>query len=100
MNASEALGHKFPAAGARMAFVYVLYSRTTKRHYTGATSDLERRLSEHNSDLSPATRYRGPWDLVYQEELATIREALQRERYFKTGRGREELKRLPHEPLA
>jgi hypothetical protein len=31
---------------------------------------------------------------VYQEELATVREALQRERYLKTGKGREELKRL------
>jgi putative endonuclease len=82
-----------------MAFVYALYSRTTKRHYTGATSNLERRLSEHNSDLSAATRHRGPWVLVYQEEFATVREALQRERYLKTGKDREELKRLLHGPF-
>jgi hypothetical protein len=37
---------------------------------------------------------------VYREELATVKEALQRERYLKTGKGREELKRLLREPLA
>ncbi|MHB8392198.1 MAG: GIY-YIG nuclease family protein [Acidobacteriaceae bacterium] len=82
-----------------MPFVYVLYNRTTNRYYTGATSNLGRRLSEHNSDQSIATKHRGPWELVYEEEHATVAEALQRERYLKTGKGREERTRLVQERL-
>lgn len=82
-----------------MPFLYVLYSELTQRHYTGATSNLEQRLAQHNSDQSTSTKNRGPWNLVYHEEYATLREALQRERYLKTGTGREELKRLMREQL-
>jgi predicted GIY-YIG superfamily endonuclease len=35
-----------------------------------------------------------PWSLIYMEEFATRSEAVRRERYFKTGRGREELERF------
>ncbi|MHB8301843.1 MAG: GIY-YIG nuclease family protein [Acidobacteriaceae bacterium] len=77
-----------------MPFIYVLYSHLAERHYTGATSNLEQRLAQHNSDQSISTKNRGPWRLVYQEEYATIGEALRRERYLKSGKGREELKRL------
>jgi putative endonuclease len=82
-----------------MPFVYVLYNRTTNRYYTGATSNLERRLSEHNSDLRIATKHRGPWELVHQEEYATVEEALQRERCLKTGKGGEERTRLLQQRL-
>jgi len=54
----------------------------------------------HNSNLSRATRHRGPWDLVYQEELATVWEGLRRERDLKTEKGREELKCVLRKPLA
>ena len=52
------------------------------------------RFQQHNSDASSSTKNRGPWDLVHHEEFATLSEAVQRERYLKTGRGREELKKL------
>ena len=79
-------------------FIYVLYSHLAKRHYTGVTSNLEQRLAQHNSDQSISTKNRGPWKLVYQEEYATIGEALRRERYLKSGKGREELKRHLQQP--
>jgi len=34
-----------------MFYVYILKSRTDGMLYTGYTSDLRRRLAEHNSDL-------------------------------------------------
>jgi putative endonuclease len=77
-----------------MFFAYVLRSRMTRRLYTGATSDLKTRLAQHNSDESISTKHRGPWDLLYYEEFATLAEAMRRERYFKTGKGRDELKKV------
>jgi putative endonuclease len=77
-----------------MFYPYIVLSRVTGRCYTGSTSDLQTRLEQHNSDESVSTKNRGPWDLVHREEFATLAEAVRRERYFKTGREREELKKL------
>jgi putative endonuclease len=77
-----------------MFHVYVLRSQTTGHLYTGQTEDMERRLAEHNSNLATATKRRGPWDLIYRETYQTRSEAMRRERYLKTGRGREELREL------
>jgi len=77
-----------------MFYTYILRSRVTGHYYTGSTSNLQARLQQHNSDASASTKNRGPWDLAHNEEFATLAEAVRRERYFKTGRGREELKKL------
>jgi putative endonuclease len=74
--------------------VYILRSDSIGRFYIGSTEDLERRLAEHNANLAPATKNRGPWRLVYDEVHLTRSAAMRRERYFKTGRGREDLQRL------
>ena len=77
-----------------MYFVYVLESEKTGRRYTGSTGDLEDRLYRHNSGQSKATKHGVPWRLIYSEEFETRPQAVQREMYFKTGVGREELERL------
>ncbi|MBZ5671737.1 MAG: GIY-YIG nuclease family protein [Acidobacteriia bacterium] len=77
-----------------MYYVYVLMSESTGRLYKGSTEDLPRRLEEHNANLASATKNRGPWKLVYHEECPTRSAAMLRERYFKTGKGREELKEV------
>ena len=61
-------------------YLYVLRSISTGRFYIGHTENLARRVSEHNSNRTPSTRNRGPWELVYSEEFATRSEATQRER--------------------
>jgi putative endonuclease len=66
-----------------MAFVYILQSESTQRFYIGSTNDLQRRLSEHARDHSLATRGRGPWILVHQENHPTLASARQRERAIK-----------------
>jgi len=76
-----------------MFTTYVLRSKATRRLYTGSISNLARRLEQHNTDASVSTKHRGPWELVYREDFATLAEALRRERYLKTGKGREELTR-------
>lgn len=77
-----------------MYFIYVLRSMTTGRHYVGFTLDLVQRLGQHNSGITNSTKNRGPWELVHQEEFATRTEAMRRERYWKSGQGREELRRI------
>jgi putative endonuclease len=77
-----------------MYFVYVLRSETTGRHYVGYTSDLTQRLGQHDNGITKSTKNRGPWEMVYREEFNTRSEAARRERFFKTGQGREELKRI------
>ena len=72
--------------------VYVLKSESTGRLYVGHTSDLTQRLGQHNHGITKSTKNRGPWALVYREGYATRAEAMWRERYFKSGRGREYLK--------
>ena len=77
-----------------MFTVYVLRSCTTFRLYIGQTSDLSRRLEEHQQGMARYTRNRGPWQLVHQEEYATRSEAMLRERFLKSGVGRAWLKQL------
>ena len=53
--------------------------------YTGITTDVERRLKEHNAEKSVTryTRVRQPLELAYQEMAASRSEALKREAQLK-----------------
>ena len=75
-------------------YVYVLQSEKTNRYYTGSCEDLDARLARHNAGESAATRHGVPRRIVYTESFATRAEAVRRERQLKTGRGRDELRRL------
>ena len=77
-----------------MFHVYVIRSQTTKRLYTGYTTDLTQRVGQHNHAITRSTKNRGPWILVYSESYTTRAEAMRRERFLKSGRGREEVKHL------
>ena len=71
--------------------LYILYSPKIDRFYIGVTSNLEWRIKQHNKGLSPYTRGKGPWYLVYSEEYPTKREALARERQIKSWKSREKI---------
>lgn len=77
--------------------VYVLYSQQFNKHYVGFTSDLQSRLLSHNSLATSGftVRYR-PWTLIYTEVFETKAEAMQKEKWFKSGVGRAFIKSLPH----
>ena len=77
-----------------MFHVYVLRSAKTDRRYLGSCADLHGRVRRHNAGESLATRHGVPWILAYEERFATRAAAVERERYFKTGRGRDELDQL------
>jgi putative endonuclease len=77
-----------------MFYVYVLQSEATKRYYTGFATDLEHRVGQHNAGITKSTKNRGPWKLVYQEKYDSRAEAMRRERFLKSGKGRELLAEL------
>jgi len=75
-------------------FVYVIQS-VEGYHYTGMTEDLELRLEQHNNHaLSLWTRRGTRWKVVYFEELDSKDAALKREKWLKTGVGRDFLRRV------
>jgi putative endonuclease len=75
-----------------MFYVYILRSRKDKRKYIGFTNNLTRRIQQHNNGRCTAAMNRGPFELMYSEEFNTRQEAAGREKFFKTGKGREYIK--------
>ena len=61
--------------------------------YNGFTSDLKKRIKEHNSGKVNATKKGIPWGLIYYEACINKMDAIERERQLKTGFGRAYLKR-------
>ena len=74
-------------------FVYVVANLSTGRCYVGHTSDVQRRVAEHNSrEHNPAkytSKHQGPWRLLYEEGCASRSEAMRKERWLKSGQRRE-----------
>ena len=77
-----------------MFSVYVLKSEKTGRRYVGSSEEVRERLRRHNAGESKATQHGVPWRLIHAEEFDTRAQATRKERYYKTGRGRDELNRL------
>jgi putative endonuclease len=77
-----------------MENVYVLRSRKDGKLYIGLTNNLDRRIDEHNSGKVPSTKGRRPLELVYFESYRDRKEASEKEKHFKSGKGRRELKDL------
>jgi putative endonuclease len=74
--------------------VYIIKSSEGYR-YTGMTEDLEKRLNEHNNKtLSFWTKRGTDWKLVYKEEFNTRSEAMKKEKWLKTGAGRDFLNEI------
>ena len=69
-------------------FVYVLGStgRGGPRTYVGWTTDLQRRLGEHNSGAGARSTRGRRWMLLYAERCATRQEAMSREWHLKRDR--------------
>ncbi|PNQ75256.1 endonuclease [Hanstruepera neustonica] len=73
-------------------FKYVLSSEVDGRLYKGHTDNLDNRIIEHNVGKTKSTKGYLPWELVYFETFETREESIEREKYFKTGVGRQFLK--------
>jgi len=77
-----------------MFYVYILKSETTSKRYIGYSTDLKRRILEHNNKKCRSTSFDGPWELVYYEAFKLENDARREEIFLKTGKGRERIKFL------
>ncbi len=71
-----------------MFYTYVLQSKRDGKYYTGSTSNLRKRLWEHQNGKSLYTKGRGPYKLVYYEACVDEKDARSRETYLKSGTGK------------
>ena len=81
------------ARNHKMYFTYVLLSTKDGKFYTGATHNLDRRFGEHNEGLNVSTAHRRPLSLVLFEACPSKTDALRREKYLKSGKGKIYLKK-------
>ena len=77
-----------------MFIVYAIKSQSRNYIYIGMTRDVEERLARHNKGYERTTKPYRPFDLIYTETFATRVEARQREKYLKSGVGKEFLRSL------
>ena len=75
-----------------MYFVYVIESEGVQ--YVGMTTDLVRRLKEHNAGKNKSTKSKKSWKVIYTESFIDAKEARAREKYFKSAAGRRFRKNL------
>jgi putative endonuclease len=75
---------------------YALYSKKFNKHYYGYTSNLLNRFLSHNELGKDWTSKYRPWVLIHTKEFTTKQEAMQYEKWMKTGEGRSYIKALPH----
>jgi putative endonuclease len=66
-----------------MFYVYFLKSHVGEHCYFGFSSDLKKRLEQHNQGKSAYTKRFMPWELVYYEAYSREDLARDRERQLK-----------------
>jgi len=77
-----------------MYYVYTIKSKARNYIYVGLTSDLTRRINQHNTKRERTTRAFAPFVVILTEEYPSRSEARTREKYLKSGVGKEYLKSL------
>lgn len=68
-------------------YVYVLLSEKDNNLYIGYTTDIKKRLAEHNAKRNFSTKARAPLSLIYAEACVDEDDAKRREDYLKTTQG-------------
>ena len=74
--------------------VYAIKSKVDGRIYVGFTKELIQRLKWHNQGKTRSTKGYRPWFVIYSEEVLGRKEARAKEKYYKSGIGKEFLKSL------
>lgn len=83
-----------------MDYVYILESLKDGKFYTGCTDNLRQRLLLHNTGKVASTKHRSPLEVIHYEAFINKRDAFARERWLKTGWGRNQLNKILRNYLA
>lgn len=73
-------------------YTYILISQSKKKTYTGYTTNLQRRLEEHNAGKVKSSKAYRPYRILYYEEFETVKGAKDKEKYLKSYAGRKKIK--------
>lgn len=71
-----------------MYYVYILQSLKSGILYYGYTTNLEKRIKEHNGGVSQFTKGHIPWKLVFYSGFIKEQKAKDFEFYLKSGSGK------------
>ncbi len=78
-----------------MFYIYAISSIKRNYIYVGLTKDIEQRVLRHNQGREKTTRAYRPFELIYYEQVDNSRvEARKREKYWKSGVGKEQLRNI------
>ena len=75
-------------------YLYILYSEKLNKFYVGSTTDIERRITEHNRGKEKFTKTGVPWELKYKEVFAELIDARRRELFIKKQKSRRFIEKL------
>ena len=76
-----------------MYYIYILKSLLDNKLYTGFSSNLKNRIKDHNQGNVESTKNRRPLKLVYYEAYESKEDALIREKFLKTTKGKLQLRK-------
>ncbi|MDP2692453.1 MAG: GIY-YIG nuclease family protein [bacterium] len=77
-----------------MYFVYAISSILRPYIYVGISDIPERRIDQHNKGYNKTTRPYRPFKTILIEKFKSRKEAREREKYLKSGHGKEFLKQI------
>ncbi len=77
-----------------MFTVYAIKSLSRNYIYVGLTSNLDERLKRHNNGYERTTKPYKPFVLIHSEVFDTRVQAREKEKYLKSGIGKEFLKKI------
>ena len=80
-------------------FVYALRSTSQRYTYVGMTTDILDRVDRHNGGREKTTKPYRPFELMHLELAKDSATARQREKFWKSGRGKEILAQIRN-PIA
>lgn len=70
-----------------MWYVYLLQSKKDGKKYIGSSSDINRRVKQHNNGEVLSTRYRRPLFLMGYQEFNNVNDAVSFEKKYKRSHG-------------
>ncbi|QCX01378.1 GIY-YIG nuclease family protein [Aggregatimonas sangjinii] len=82
-----------------MMVVYAIASIEHNYIYVGMTNNLENRLARHNGGRERTTKFYATFKTIYIEECNDRESARVREKYWKSGVGKERLRELRNKKM-
>lgn len=75
-------------------YVYILRSLKNESFYIGYSTDLKKRIKQHNNGENQSTKPFRPYKLIFYEAFLNEKDAKNREKYLKGGYGRRSIQKM------